>query len=128
MAFTKVQGTVTRIFFEGRGAEVTEAFKKRDGSEGKTRWAAFFDEPHGLSEGDVIEVSGMHGDKVDEWQNRDGETVRSVKRSLNKARLANGATTEATTGEPGGNTPAANPTASQGESGNGFSYEEPVPF
>jgi len=127
MAITRVQGTVTRTFFEGRGAEVTEAFKKRDGSEGKTRWAAFFDEPHGLSEGDVIEVSGMHGDKVDQWE-KEGQTMHTIKRTLNKARLANGATTEATTGEPWGNTPAANPTASQGESGNGFSFEEPVPF
>ena len=126
MAITRVQGTVTRTFFEGRGAEVTEAFKKRDGSEGKTRWAAFFDEPHGLSEGDVIEVSGMHGDKVDQWE-KEGQTMHTIKRTLNKARLANGATTEATTGEPWGNTPAANPTASQGES-NGFTFDSPTPF
>ena len=86
MAFTKVQGTVTRIFFEGRGAEVTEAFKKRDGSEGKTRWAAFFDEPHGLSEGDVIEVSGMHGDKVDQWE-KEGQTMHTIRRTINNARM-----------------------------------------
>ena len=127
MAITRVQGTVNRTFFDGKGAEVVEVFKKRDGSEGKTRWSIFFDEPHGLSEGDVIEVSGMHGDKVDEWQNRDGETVHSVKRTLNKARLANGATSDATTREPGGNTPAANPTASQGES-NGFTFDGDSPF
>jgi len=127
MAYVTVKGSVTRTFFEGRGAEVTEKFKRRDGSDGSTRWSIFFDEPHGLSEGDVIEVSGMHGDKVDEWQNRDGETVHSVKRTLNKARLANGATSDATTREPGGNTPAANPTASQGES-NGFTFDGDSPF
>jgi len=126
MAITRVQGTVTRTFFEGKGAEVVEAFKKRDGSEGKTRWAAFFDEPHGLSEGDVIEVSGMHGDKVDQWE-KEGQTMHTIKRTLNKARLANGATTSAPAQEPWANTPAANPVASQGES-NGFAFDDTVPF
>jgi len=127
MAYVTVKGSVTRTFFEGRGAEVTEKFKRRDGSDGSTRWSIFFDEPHGLSEGDVVEVSGMHGDKVDEWQNRDGETVHSVKRTLNKARLANGATTSAPAPEVWANTPPANSVAAQGES-NGFAFEGTAPF
>lgn len=85
MAITKVQGAVTRTFFDGKGAEVTESWQQ--GGETRTRkWAAFFEEPHGLSEGDQIEVSGMHGDKIDEWE-KDGETRRTVKRTLNRARL-----------------------------------------
>jgi len=43
------------------------------------------------------------------------------RKSLNKARLANGATSEATTTEPWANTPAANPVASQG-------YSDETPF
>lgn len=86
MAITKVQGAVTRTFFDGKGAEVTESWQQ--GGETRTRrWAAFFEEPHGLSEGDQIEVSGMHGDKIDEWE-KDGETRRTIKRTLNRARLA----------------------------------------
>ena len=68
----------------------------------------------------------MHGDKVDQWE-KEGQTMHTIKRTLNKARLANGATTEATTGEPWANTPAANPAASQGES-NGFAFEGDSPF
>jgi hypothetical protein len=90
MAISHVNGTITRVFFEGKGAEVTESFKKRDGSEGSTRWAAFFDQPHGLVEGARVAVSGIHSDKIDEWE-KDGETRRTVKRTLNSARLKEGA-------------------------------------
>ena len=90
MAFSTIQGTVTRTFFNGKGAEVTEIFQKRDGTEGKTRWAAWFDAEHGLSEGDVVEVSGLHGDQVDEWTDKEGGKRHSVKRSINKARIKAG--------------------------------------
>jgi hypothetical protein len=86
MAITHVEGTVTRTFFNGKGAEVTETFTKRDGGEGKTRWAAWFEEPHGLSEGDTVKVSGLHSDEISEWE-KGGETRRNIKRSLNKARV-----------------------------------------
>jgi hypothetical protein len=87
MAFTTIQGTVTRTMFNGKGAEVTETFQKRDGSEGKTRLACWFEAEHGLAEGDTIEVSGLHGDQVDDWTDREGGTRHSVKRSINKARI-----------------------------------------
>ena len=87
MAITHIEGTVTRTFYNGKGAEVTETFKKRDGGEGQTRWAAWFEQPHGLSEGDVVKVSGLHSDEISEWE-KDGETRRNIKRSLNKARIS----------------------------------------
>jgi hypothetical protein len=90
MAFTTIQGTVTRTMFNGKGAEVTETFQKRDGTEGKTRWACWFEAEHGLNEGDTIEVSGLHGDQVHDWTDREGETRHSVKRSINKARIKAG--------------------------------------
>lgn len=85
MAFTSIQGQVTRVFYQGKGAEITESFEIK-GKEIKKRWTAWFDEPHGLTEGDDVEVSGLHGDEVDEWV-KDGDTRHSVKRSLNKARI-----------------------------------------
>lgn len=85
MAFVTVSGTVGRTFFDGRGAEVVESWTQGGETKSK-RWAAFFDEAHGLSEGDVVEVSGMHSDKVDEWE-KDGQTRHTVKRTINKARL-----------------------------------------
>ena len=87
MAYTSVEGKVSRVFFSGKGAEVTETFTV-NGSEKSKRWTAWFDQPHGLSEGDGVKVSGLHSDQIDEWQDKvSGETKRSVKRSLNKARL-----------------------------------------
>jgi hypothetical protein len=85
MAIVNVSGTVGRTFFDGKGAEVVESWTQAGETRTK-RWAAFFDEAHGLREGDVVEVSGMHGDKVDEWE-KDGVTRHTVKRTINKARL-----------------------------------------
>jgi len=87
MAYTTVEGTVGRVFFEGKGAEIVEEFTVK-GEARKKRWTAWFDAPHGLAEGSVVKVSGLHGDELNEWQDKEsGETKRSVKRSLNKARL-----------------------------------------
>lgn len=87
MAFTTVEGTVGRVFFEGKGAEIVEEFTVK-GNQVKKRWTAWFDAPHGLSEGQGVKVSGLHGDELNEWQDKEsGETKRSVKRSLNKARI-----------------------------------------
>ncbi|HWV44630.1 MAG TPA: hypothetical protein VN039_01155 [Nitrospira sp.] len=86
MAFVNVSGTVTRTFYQGKGAEVTESFEVK-GKEVKKRWTAWFDTEHGLSEGDVVEVSGLHGDEVSEWTDKDDQVRHTVKRSLNKAKL-----------------------------------------
>ena len=87
MAISNIKGTVTRTFHNGCGAEVAETFKKRDGSEGSTRWACWFESAHGLAEGDLVSVTGMHGDQVDEWTDKQGAVRHSVKRSLNGAKV-----------------------------------------
>jgi len=87
MAISTVEGTVGRVFFEGKGAEIVEEFTVK-GKDISKRWTAWFDAPHGLAEGASVKVSGLHGDELNEWQDKEtGETKRSVKRSLNKARL-----------------------------------------
>jgi hypothetical protein len=87
MAYTTVEGKVSRVFFNGKGAEIVEEFTVK-GKEMSKRWTAWFDAPHGLSEGVTVKVSGLHGDELNEWQDKETqETKRSVKRSLNKARL-----------------------------------------
>jgi len=87
MAIVNIKGTVTRTFHHGTGAEVTETFKKRDGSEGTSRWACWFESAHGLSEGDAVSLSGLHGDQVDDWTDKQGTVRHSVKRSVNSARI-----------------------------------------
>jgi len=85
MAFVQVTGEVTRTFYNGRGAEVTESFTA-GGKDIKKRWACWFETEHGLSEGQTVEVSGIHSDQVDSWE-KDGETKYSVKRSINKTKI-----------------------------------------
>ena len=86
MAFSEVTGTVTRTFYNGKGAEVVETFKKNDGSEGKSRYSLWFKEPHGLSEGDAGSWRGALSVAVDEWTDKEGGTRHSAKVSLNGAK------------------------------------------
>jgi hypothetical protein len=86
MAITNIQGTVTRVFYSGKGAEVTEV-SNSNGKEFKTRWSCWFDNEHGLSEGQPVKVSGFHGDKISDWTDKEGNQRHSVERSLNKARV-----------------------------------------
>jgi len=123
MAIVKVNGSISRTFFDGKGAEVVESWQQ--GGETRTkRWAAFFEQPHGLSEGDQVEVSGMHGDKVDQWE-KEGQTMHTIKRTLNKARVVGSASSSAapaaTREEPWATTAPANSGAAQG-------YNDETPF
>lgn len=85
MAFIQVAGEVTRTFYNGRGAEVTESFAA-GGKDIKKRWACWFENEHGLNVGQQVEVSGIHSDEVSEWE-KDGEVKHNVKRSINKTKV-----------------------------------------
>lgn len=80
---------VTRTFYNGKGAGLKETFKLRDGGEGARYYSAFFDEEHGLSEGDRGNFSGLLGTKVSTYE-KDGETKYGVDVTLNSARFEAG--------------------------------------
>lgn len=77
---------VTRTFYNGLGAGIKETFTLRDGQEGARYYSAFFDKPHGLSEGQVGNFSGLLGTKVSTYE-KDGETKYGVDVTLNSARF-----------------------------------------
>lgn len=79
---------VARTFYNGLGASFKETFTLRNGEEGARYYSAFFDEPHGLSEGQRGDVSGLFGAKVNEYTTKDGETKHSVDVTLNNARFS----------------------------------------
>ena len=85
MSFIEIAGTVTRTFYNGKGAEVIETFERKDGSEGKSRYALWFKEPHNLNEGDTGKWRGTFSVTVDEWE-KEGETRHTAKVSLNGAK------------------------------------------
>lgn len=87
MAFAIVNGTVQRTFFEGKGASVKETFTKRDGTEGASYYTAFFESPHGLSEGDTGKFSGLLSAKSREYEGNDGQTRHSADIVLNSAKF-----------------------------------------
>lgn len=87
MAFITAKGTITRIFHNGTGAELTESWNGREGKPMSKRWTAWFEQPHGLQEGETVELTGVHGDGVDEWQDKEQQTRHTVKRSINKAQV-----------------------------------------
>ena len=87
MALAYVNGSVNRVFFNGKGASVVETFQKRDGTEGKSYYTAFFDEPHGLDEGATGKFSGLLSVKGKSYTNKDGDEVNGFDVVLNSARF-----------------------------------------
>lgn len=106
MAFINIEGTISRVFYNGKGAEVTESFKKRDGSEGTKRYTLWFQSEHGLAEGDTGKFSGAVDVAVDEWQDKEGQTRHTAKVSVNNARIDSQGASQ---GAPDTRTGASNP-------------------
>lgn len=77
---------VTRTFYNGLGAAFKEEFKLRNGETGARYYSAFFETPHGLSEGERGNVSGLFSAKVSEFE-KDGEVRHGVDVTLNNARF-----------------------------------------
>lgn len=78
---------VSRVNQKGYGVQVVEK-SHAQGKDFTTRWTVWFSQPHGLSVGDVVSLSGFHGDKVGEpWTDKDGNQRVSVERSINNPRL-----------------------------------------
>jgi len=81
------QVQVTRVFWEGKGAQVVERYVTQ-GSERTTKYSLFFDEAHNLAEGSVVNVEGLLSASVDEYDKRDGSGKGySVALKVNKPRV-----------------------------------------
>lgn len=80
---------VVRTFWEGKGAQVVEKYTTQNG-ERTTRYSLFFDEPHGLAEGSIIDVEGLLSAQVEEYDKRDGSGKgHAVSLKVNKPRVSN---------------------------------------
>lgn len=87
MAIIKINGTVDRIFQDGRCVKLTE----KSGSGDKTytdRYTAWFEQSPGLTEGQEVAVSGFISVKQGKpWKDRDGNERTSIDVNVNKARV-----------------------------------------
>lgn len=101
------QVEVVRVNQTGHGVQVVEKWQSK-GAERSQRYTVWFDEAHGLREGDKIDVSGFLSVTVEPWEDRDGKTRHSAKVSLNKPRLDRNEDAASTA-------PAAEPWAAESE-------------
>lgn len=93
MATITVTGTVTGVFFENKGARISEYFPKKDGGTGENKFTAWFETPQPLVVGEAVTVTGLHSAKIEDWTDRDGNPKmdnsgkqgRSVVVSINNA-------------------------------------------
>jgi len=70
-------GTATRIFFNGKGVEVTEEYKLGNGERGKRVYTAWFQEPVQFDIGAVGKFSGLIAVKIRDWTDAQGNPVIS---------------------------------------------------
>jgi len=90
MSIVKIKdATVTRVNKTGYGVQITEPEKQYNGRTFKgDRYTVWFKEPHGLSVGDRVSLSGFLSAKVGEpWEDRNGEQRVSVELSVNQPRI-----------------------------------------
>ena len=82
MASIEVTGEITRVFYEGKGLEITES-RQFNGETIKSRYTAWTKQPLGLTEGTTVKVTGLYSSQIDNWTNKEGEAKQSVKVSIN---------------------------------------------
>ena len=93
MATITVKGSITRVFFENKGFEVTEFYTTKTGEQKTRKYTAWFEQPQRLANGMTGTFTGTHAAVIDEWKNADGtpkldntgKPGKSVKVSINGA-------------------------------------------
>lgn len=83
MAIIKVKGAITRVFYEGKGIEVTESYETKTGDTINKRYTVWLKQPTTLEAGDTVQVEGLYSSEIDNWTNKEGEAKQSIKVSIN---------------------------------------------
>jgi hypothetical protein len=78
LANVKVDG----VFWDGKGARVLETLTV-NGSDFYQRFSIFFDAPHNLNEGDVLNLEGQLGAKPSTYVKQDGTQGLSANLTVN---------------------------------------------
>jgi hypothetical protein len=89
------------VFYNGQGASIVETFTKRDGTEGKSYYSAFFTEPHGLDEGDSGVFKGNLSVSLRDYE-VDGLTKYSADATINNTKVEEVVSGQGATPEPAG--------------------------
>jgi hypothetical protein len=83
MASIKVRGTISRVFYEGKGLEVIEAYETKSGETINKRYTVWLKQPGLFDVGQTVAVEGLYSSEIDNWTNKEGEAKQSIKVSIN---------------------------------------------
>ena len=83
MAIIKVKGSISRVFYEGKGIEVVESFETKTGDTINKRYTVWLKQPTTLEAGDTVQVEGRYSAEIDNSTNKEGEAKQSIKVSIN---------------------------------------------
>jgi hypothetical protein len=83
MASIKVKGTISRVFYEGKGLEVSEQFQTKAGESITKRYTVWLKQAGTYDVGDELQVEGLYSAEIDNWTNKEGEAKQSIKVSIN---------------------------------------------
>lgn len=81
------EAVVKRSFYDGKGVEVAEQFKSRDGKDMEKIYSLFFDEPQSFAPGTRVKVSGLLSVKASIWVRDDADDTAVAKINLNSPRV-----------------------------------------
>jgi hypothetical protein len=87
MASIRVKGTISRVFYEGKGIELTEAFTTKAGETINKRYTVWLKAPTTFDIGDELTVEGLYSSEIDNWTNKEGEAKSSIKVSINNPNI-----------------------------------------
>jgi hypothetical protein len=90
MASIKVKGTISRVFYEGKGIELTEAYTTKAGETINKRYTVWLKTPTTFDIGQEIQVEGLYSSEIDNWTNKEGEAKQSIKVSINNPYITPG--------------------------------------
>ena len=83
MASIKVKGTISRVFYEGKCIELTEAYTTKAGETITKRYTVWLKQAGTYDVGDELQVEGLYSAEIDNWTNKEGEAKQSIKVSIN---------------------------------------------
>ena len=109
-------GTATRIFFNGKGVEVTEQFKDKSGDVQKRTYTAWFQEPVEFNLGATGKFSGLIAVKIRDWTDSAGNPV--ISKATGKQGQSADISLNNATFVPAGSEPVSKPANSIGGWGN----------
>jgi len=83
MAIIKVKGSISQVFYEGKGLVVTESYETKTGDTVNKRYTVWLNKPTTLDVGDTVQVEGLYSSEIDNWTNKEGEAKQSIKVNIN---------------------------------------------